>query len=300
MKKFVLNILLFNLVVIVVCVFLFHLKTNNNVKKFTSINEKYDVINLGNSHGHDFVYNEIEGKAFNRASNTLYYDLKNYNYLKPYLNERATIIIVLSYFSFGLDENRTDKNKINSFVNDFYLYLPKNSIWEYSFKRKIDVYFNVIRSNFFDACKGSKKEADRIVSNNKISKKEQLDLFSVERAIKHKKEGVFSNPEKNIEYTIELIEDAINSGYQPILVTPPYFVSYNKYFSSQWLEVNFYNYVEELKKKTNIKYLDYSKDARFVTEPDFFQDSDHLNDNGKKYFSKVFFSEISTLGLLNQ
>jgi len=298
MRRFIIKFSLFILLIGFVCFFLFTRDKNHNVKKFTTINNTFDVINLGTSHGNDFVYDGINGKAFNRASNTLYYDLQNYKYLKPYLNKSATIIIPLSYFSFGLDENRTDRGEENPFVNDFYLYLPKKSICSYTFQRKVDVYFNVVRSNFFKALPDLTFKNVIIKKESKLTKQEELVIHSIKRSKRHKRLGTFSNPNKNLKYLITLIEDAIENEYQPILVTPPYYESYNSGFEEQWLNLNYYKYIDSIIENTNIKYLDYSKDLRFTRQPEYYEDSDHLNTLGKKQFSKVFFNDLRILKLI--
>src|SRR5690606_32646085 len=114
MRKFVINIFLFVFLIGLSLYGLLQLNTNTYVKKFTNINKNYDIINLGTSHGISFVYDKfnINGASFNRRANTLYYDLQNYYYLKPHLKDSAVIVLPVSYFSFGLDENSTDRGEI--------------------------------------------------------------------------------------------------------------------------------------------------------------------------------------------
>ena len=100
---------------------------------------KFEIINLGTSHGGNFDYSEsaLHGESFNREGNTLFYDLQNYIYLNKnkFLSKDAIVIIPVSYYVFGLDENRTDRPN-DSFVNDFYYYLPKEQIFSYSEQKR--------------------------------------------------------------------------------------------------------------------------------------------------------------------
>lgn len=300
MKKFIINIFLFVCLIGFSLVGLLKLHTNNYVKKFTNIPKDYDIINLGTSHGISFVYDEfnINGAAFNRRANTLYYDLQNYYYLKPHLKDSAIIVLPVSYFSFGLDENSTDRGEINPFVNDFYRYLPRKAIYSYSLQREVDVYLNEIKLNFFHLFNKAEKKKNQ--HKKKINRNSVLLDKVTGRVKSHKKMGLFSNPQPNIAYLAELILDAKKSGYKPVLVTTPYFRKYNEEFEKAWLKEHYYKYIDTLVNRYNLLYLDYSDDERFSPNIEIFKDPDHLNEEGKEKFSKVFFQDLKELGILKR
>lgn len=274
--------------------------TNFYVKKFTNINKNYDIINLGTSHGNSFNYNmyKIDGGKFHRRGNSIYYDLQNYYYLKPHLKDSAIIILPLSYFSFGLDENSTDRGEINPFVNDFYRYLPRKSIYSYTPKREADVYLNEIKLNFFNLFEKSKKK-EKIEISELDRNEILLDKVS-KRVESHKKMGMYSSPQPNIAYLSELILDAKKNGYKPILVTTPYFKRYNEEFGNTWIKEHYYKYIDTLINQYQLVYLDYSDDERFSPNIELFKDPDHLNQIGKEKFSKVFFQDLNELGILKR
>jgi len=241
---------------------------------------------------------KIDGGKFHRRGNSIYYDLQNYYYLKPHLKDSAIIILPLSYFSFGLDENSTDRGEINPFVNDFYRYLPRKSIYSYTPKREADVYLNEIKLNFFNLFEKSKKK-EKIEISELDRNEILLDKVS-KRVESHKKMGMYSSPQPNIAYLSELILDAKKNGYKPILVTTPYFKRYNEEFGNTWIKEHYYKYIDTLINQYQLVYLDYSDDERFSPNIELFKDPDHLNQIGKEKFSKVFFQDLNELGILKR
>jgi len=280
------------------------------VKRFKTLNKNYDFINLGTSHGSDFIYSVygINGKAFNWEANTIYYDLQDYKYLKPQLNKGAVIIIPLSYFSFGLDENRTDKGEDNGFDNQFYHFLPVKNIHDYSAKKNIKVFIQEAKKNYFGFF-----EQFSTVEKKKVEKGKDIDIekakakklkylaYSSKINVKHHKIiGTYADSEVNIGYLSNLIKDAIDSGYKPVLVTTPYYSAYNKGFGEQWLDEHYYKNLLVVKEEFDIPYFNYSTDNRFDSNPDLFRNSDHLNQKGRKYFSKIFFQDLAKAGLVDK
>lgn len=141
------------------------------------LEDKMDIVNFGTSHGGAFLYHDwnLKGKACHKGGNTIYYDLQNYKYLKPKLSEGAIIVLPISYFLFGLDENRTDRGD-DTFVNDFYFFLEKDQIFDYSTEKanKLVVYQlqNNIKSIFtdlYDSIFGEKKAGSPAVGEKKAA-----------------------------------------------------------------------------------------------------------------------------------
>ena len=202
-------------------------------QKFIGLkHECYDVINLGTSHGKCFRYqtdiHDINGARFHRAANSLYYDLQNYLHLKPYLNPGATIILPISYFSFGLDENRSDK-KDYFFVNYFYHYLPANQIHRYSLSKRIKVLIFEIQQNFHN-----KALSMIFPPKEKETRKWGIEFDFKKRAPKraahHIRLGTLHPREKSYPHLEQIIKDAQASGFKPLLTTTPYSELYNNSF----------------------------------------------------------------------
>lgn len=306
----IIPLLLLLLAVVISLYYLYFMDSSEPyVKNFRNINNKFDIINLGTSHGSAFVYNiygGLNGKRFNRPAITPYYELQNYKFLKQHLNEHAVVIIPVSYFSFDVQENRKAKGSDDSFVNIFYYYLPRESIYDYSFKKNVGLVFQEIKANYFKHFDTYLLEVEK--NTNKTKKKEKkeknkqkyLNEHAKKIAKYHKRISPLIDPEVNVNYLSLIIEDAINSGYKPILTTTPYYKGYNDQFGPAWLDTNYYKYMYEMADKYNIPYLDYSYDSRFVSNDDLFRNADHLNADGKVFFSKIFFQDLKKREILNE
>jgi len=225
---------------------------------------------------------------FNKEGNTLYYDLQNYLYLNEMnkLSENAIIILPISYFVFGLDENRLDRLPDQSFVNEFYHYLPSEQIFSYSKTKKRNLLIYTIQRNFKNLFNSKDKKINKNVSE------EKLINHARDRVINHKRLSNYCYKEKNMVYINSLIESILKNGHKPILISSPYHYSYNKNFDQDWLKNNYFSIVQKLSKKFDIPYIDYSHDERFSNNSLYFYNSDHLNNLGRKKFSKIVFNEI--------
>lgn len=286
-------------------------------KRLLNVDKKIEIVNLGNSHGGSFEYEtcKYKGIRMSKAANTLYYDLQNYLFLykENYLAENAIVIIPIAYFVLGLDENRTDQSPDDSFVNDFYYYLPKDQIYDYSREKNASLTILNIQKNFQKIFAKWTKLLDRkpIAKSKKEEEKEKkqtakpkstedekqrvvkiLDRHGLSRAKTDKGLSSYSSRQKNLDYLESIIQEVINNENIPILVSTPYYHSYNENFGREWLEENYFKIVKAISSKYDIPYLDYSHDKRFCFEPDYFYNSDHLNRKGRDLFSSIAFSDI--------
>lgn len=265
-----------------------------------------EIVNLGTSHGYDFNYNKtpLKGFAANREGNTLYYDLQNYYSLKEHnrLEEGAIIILPVSYYVFGLDENRLDRDD-NTFVDEFYFYLNRSQIYAYSWKKEISLRQYNAQKNFKSQCgiPGKFKKDEPIVytapqkkqsQKEKPTHMEKLRNHAEGRTKHHAKLGRMRNGDLSESYLIELITDAKESGYRPVLVTVPYYRLYNEGFDKDWLQSEYFARMKNLSSEFDIPYLNYSHDERFTDIAEMFKDSDHLTDEGAKLFSEIVFGDI--------
>ena len=267
-----------------------------------------EIVNLGTSHGYDFNYNKtpLKGFAANREGNTLYYDLQNYYYLKEHnrLEEGAIIILPISYYVFGLDENRLDRDD-NTFVDEFYFYLNRSQIYAYSWEKELSLRQYNAQKNFksqFGIPGKFKKDAPIVNKVNpqnqqakprpKLTHEEKLKNHAKLRTKHHAKLGRMRNGDLSESYLIELITDAKESGYKPVLVTVPYYRLYNEGFDNDWLQNEYFARMKNLSSEFDIPYLNYSHDERFTDVAEMFKDSDHLTDQGAKLFSEIVFGDI--------
>jgi len=306
MRRFILEIAVLLSLLLVSLYFLDTGHKSAGAAKFENISEKLEIITLGNSHGgaSNFGTLALTAASFNRAGNTLYYDKQNYKYLKKYLADSAIIILPVSYFSFGLEENRDDRGKVNPFVNQFYEYLPPNSILGYSIKKDLSLKINRIQkriSGLYPAKNKEqpKKKKKRIVPD--VSEKIAALNKSASKASElHKKIFGYGEPSRNVKYLTDLIEDAKKNGYKPILITTPYYKAYNDSFDSTWLKENYYRHMDSISDAHKTIYLDYGHESKIIANPVLFKNSDHLSAKGRIKFSQIFFQDLVQLGVLKK
>ncbi len=321
MKKFFVDTFICSLIVGILFVGIYSIKSGRLASLAKEMPYDTELICFGSSHGSAFNFSiyPVESTLINKGGNTYYYDLQNYYHLKKKLKPNAIVLLPVSYFSFGLDENRT--HEVNEpFLNDFYEYLPKSSIHNYSYRKNLSVCLYMIQRNFldfvsdeieedyeqlyldedFDFTKESIERKNkghlRRLERNKHRKRDplpKLKSHANKRGKTHIREGSYRpGGEKSLPYLEEIIRDCKESGFRPFLVTPPFYKHYNMKFNSAWLHKHFYRHVDYLERKHSIKHLDYSKDDRLSKFPLLFRNSDHMNNHGKTIFRNYFFSEF--------
>lgn len=295
------------------CYFLYNLRHPG--KEYHTKDISFDIINFGNSHGSAFHYKVfgVKGKNAFANGNSAYYFNELYKFYKEDLNKGAVVVIPLSYFSFGVESGFDEGSPFN---NKFYHFLPAKSVRNYSLSKHVDLINDAIIENSKTILKGEtfKKEnvlikTDSIFSFKpfgytkfsglppKINKDRSKEANRVSKA--QKKAFNKDNIDKNITYLSNLIEDALENGFNPVLVTTPYSVPYNNSFDQKWLNENFYENVTFLKKKYNIPYFDYSKETKFK-DISYFKDCHHLNVYGRTSITKLFLSDLVNAGFLKE
>lgn len=272
---------------------LFNIKkpTNNIAAKAGRLTSALQIVNFGSSHGEGFNYDIFDGGglAAYRGGNTLYYDLQNYKYLQSrgLIEEEATVVIPVSYFSFGYGENRPDRLPDDSFVNYYYNYLPPSQIYNYSLSKHTSLVQLRIQENFqslFPGAKTTRNQGQGEVTNFKE--------HAIERAGIHMSAHSSEFLGLNEAYLVDFIQEVAANNQRPVLVTVPFHDTYNEEFSNEWLEENFFESIQAVQDAVDVEYFDYSDTAGISDNEDYFSDSDHLSDDGTRVFSEQFFADI--------
>lgn len=260
------------------------------------------VINLGNSHGCSFDYSmlTVDGGSFNKEGNTLYYDLQNYRFLKPRLAPGAVVIIPLSYFSFGLDENRSDRGENNGFDNEFYEYLPNGAIHNYSGSKRRRLAIHRIQQGMRSLFPGAGDRGYGPAPDDEETQRSLLARHAAERAGTHKRLADYRPPDGNIRHLEALVGDAVRSGFRPVLMATPFSREYNEAFDGDWLRAHYYGHIERLQRTWAVPFLDYSRDPRFSPHPLMFGDADHLSLPGKRIFNEIMWRDLVDIGCLRR
>jgi len=93
--------------------------------------------------------------------------------------------------------------------------------------------------------------------------------------------------EDSFNSTLELVRELQAASVRVIFFTPPYTTGYNECFEQTYVKQAIEG-GHRLQSLTGAPYFDFSHDPDFVENIRLFEDSDHLNDEGRKRFSRRF------------
>lgn len=276
------------------------------------INE-VEIANVGSSHGaYDFTYDELTEEGFScfnfgSVSQTYQYDLALLEEYGEHLDEGCVLFIPVSYFSFNNETvNETEAQALS--VKYYHFLSPKN-IPDY------DLYTDIVTTRLPILSAGEdllkllpafspslKVFAAEEGSDGATAESAEMDEAAVAefasraaaRYDRHfnNKENLFL-PERE-EQLLSLIDYCKEHELKPVLITTPFSVYYNNPVSEDFLD-RFYGTVNRIASDTNVNYYDYSHDARFSENLNYFSDSDHLNAEGAAYFMEILAEEVPEL-----
>ena len=273
-------------------------------EKYKNLPNNIQLCNLGSSHGlYGFNYEEVDDKVcFNFAllSQSLSYDCRILECFRDNLAENSTVYIVVSYFSvFGKDE--TEGERFAPRNKKYYDFLPKEYIKNYSAKEKLyEVYFPSLTkgSDIFNVLLGKS-----VNKNDELWKREASDIDIYKDAneayIRHfvtdklDDQGNLIYNQEEIDALYSIIQICKEENARPVLVTTPFLSEYLDAISDNNPQVfdTFYTFIQEVVESTSVEYYDYSHDERFVHRYDWFMNSDHLNKEGARQFTRIILSD---------
>lgn len=271
-------------------------KGKNSTEKFLNVPYNIDVANLGTSHAqYGFIYDELDLTGFNFAlsAQRLYYDEKILKKYIDHFHKGSVVIIPISYITFYLGYEGENFEQFNKM---YYSLLDVRDIK--NFKLSEYIKFGLLpvltaESNIEYLYKEEKPLHKGPTNNFTISteKMGKDGLDTAKRHIEFIREGQ-KNKKEFISILEEIIDTCIENGLTPVLTTTPFTDYYNKHFSKEFYEEFYADIQGVLDKYPSLKYYDYSKDERFVNNPELFFDSSHLNLKGSKLFTEIILKDI--------
>lgn len=320
MKRFLKNILIFLLAVVILTVSLnvacIERGRRNNHGTMGEIRNNNDYIrdvpngiqvcDFGSSHGfYGFRYRAFpDVVSFNFALVSQYpsYDYRVLQQFGDKLAENAAVFIELSYFSFfGPDE--TEEENFSAKNRRYYLFLSDELIKEYDVKT--DLYMN-----YFPALltSGPINLVQTLLDTNSTdtwdyeTNPEAAAVHGPARSKSHILLRLDENGRRiinqvEIDALLDLAALCRELGARPIFITTPYLSEYPDAIEKDdpTFFDDFYSVIDEICSKTGAPYYDYSRDERFSGAYSLFFDSDHLNRKGAEKFTSVLLEEV--LGL---
>ncbi len=284
-----------------------NLQKSDGAEKFKSVPSSIMLCNFGSSHGRDgFNYADTaEKNCFNFAmsSQTLSYDRRLLDYYKKNIEKGAIVFMPVSYFSlYGKDEQEADNFKQKN--KRYYKILPVGMIKDYDIKTAIYVRFPSLSAggeSLMRAVLGLGKDTDGQEKLTKAKNVADIDLteYANEAFQRHfvdrldENGNIIVNQEEvdSLKYMINTCKEI---GAIPIVVTTPYLQEYTDEFKEncpEFLE-EFYALVKEIAKETGVEYYDYAFDERFIHNYAWFNNGDHLNEEGGRQFTNILMKEV--------
>ncbi len=265
--------------------------------KYLDIPYNIQLCNFGSSHGvfgFDYSSCSEEYTTFNFAllSQSLSYDYRILQQYEDHLADNGTMFIVISYFSFGLDEESESDFMVKN--ERYYTFLNSRNIKQYDLLTDIKhKYFHAFFENPETAVAYILKAGKKGSSYEHYA----ADVDYLGDAKKAYSRHHHADDTDNIivlkdeeDALLGMLEICRKHQIRPILVTTPYRKEYNDLFSESYLS-SFYTEVKSICNISEAEYYDYSHDERFTLSNEYERNADHLSSEGAKVFTDILINE---------
>lgn len=302
MRKFVLRVLLFTLIVVLTLItgeFLVRSMSNPYKTKQKALMEtapRIKTLILGNSHTYFGLRPDMMGPgALNLAnvSQTLKYDRRLLEKWLPKLDSLQTVILQVDYTTlFDLDMEDTDEKV---FVCNYPLYMDlKIHPWYYRYNYEIgnfSTYKNKL--GVLLGLQESKLQHDSLghgESYSVVSKYEGWQDEGKNIALRHTRGNNVESINSNISVLTSIIRDCRQRNIQVIFVTLPEWKTYRQAVDRKTLNL-FKTTIDSISRAEDIPWFFYWSDTRFG-EDDFY-DPDHLtSDKGASKMTEILMDDM--------
>ena len=262
--------------------------------------EDVKIANVGSSHGaYDFTYDELTEAGyscfnFGNVSQTYQYDLALIKEYGEHIDEGCVMFIPVSYFSFNNETvNETEAQALSV---KYYQCLSPQNIPDY------DLFTDIVTTRFPVLSAGEdliKLLPDLHLALTVFAQEDGIDEAEFANRAAQRFDRHFNNKEdyflpEREEQLLDLIDYCREHEITPVLITTPFSSYYNGPVPNSFL-YDFYSTINRISSDTGVSYYDYSHDERFYDNLSWFSDSDHLNEEGARYFMNILEEEIPEL-----
>lgn len=260
-------------------------RTTYSIEKTTA-----DLLAFGSSRANHHYQPEVFEKRLHQSfynvgsdGNYIFY---HYAVLKGVLKRYSPKIVILDFVRGEFKKNQDDYDRLSSLLPYYKGHPEMRSIIELKSpyeKLKLLSYIYPYNSAMFTIGVGNaefnKKRMGDIkgyvplkrIWNEPI----EIEVSSVKYDIDSIKVKVFES----------FIKDCINAKVKLYIICSPYYIKSNHAEYSVTLG-------QEIAKKYNVRFFDYSRDSMFINHPKVFADIGHLNDEGAKIFSNMLIDNL--------
>lgn len=285
MKKFILKILLFTGFLLIINIIFKKVLDEIYFKEYHQVNLENEIYLLSDSHGHALGnFNDEKIYNFSAASDS-YFDMKNkLNFLIKKSNIKTIIITVDDHTLSPYRDNSNNLDR-SSYFNSGENY---SSFWEllqkkYLFQHLVllEPKYGVLLNNYFKSLFSPSPSSKAKSTWNNLSEKAKGEA-SLER---FNDQFAFSKPSNNLEKALlEIIKTCRDNGINVIGIKFPLSKQYNKVLGEKSY------HAESLFQKNNIKV--YNFNSKIIQRDEFFEDQDHLNNDGAKIFKQLLLDSL--------
>lgn len=288
-------------------------KNLNGMRKFQELPEHIDIVNFGASHSACAFnwsdYEEFDGANMALGSQTIVYDEAMLRYCFNHLDKDSTVVLEIMYKSLYEEEQNEPPYPTN--ITRYYQVLPGSYIKQWNLQDAIKYkYFPIVGNRqaaipkmmgewLYGNTGKSELERQQDMKQSLIGEPTQvLAGWEEDEMIAEGKRraGVFmelsGNQVKGEQYDalIRMIEMCKENNIQVIMITAPtlpcFYMGYTKDFVDK-----FYADMDEICKKYEVQYIDYTGDERFLIDYRWYSDTDHLNGYGSEVFTRAFLED---------
>lgn len=281
-----------------------YLRDRDETLKFKSVPYGIEYAGFGSSHsGASFRPDAFTGHtafSFYMSAQSPIMDAELYKLFRDHLESNAVVALTISPMSLYCDPTG-DMTHMKRYCNALPLSaLPTLKSKLYRLFRvvdfRVDDIFEYYRTRSITDISAAVAEdilAGRAADNDKSN----LDWanWGTELAAAHIRsftEDPASGPLPNVRSAIEeMLADCVARGYRVALYTPPFTGYYWDNFSEEF-QAQMRKDTAEIAAECNVPYFDYSEDARFCANMDYFEDVDHMNLDGSKALVPVLLADI--------
>lgn len=270
---------------------------------FNDVPDNIQICNFGSSHGQcDFNYEDFDGKYtcfnFGMSGQTLLYDFRILQNFSGKFKKGATVFILLSHFSFFGPSEENDPVFLPT-NRRYYKFLPPKFISHYD--KKTDFYVNympaLITDNIAELLKTMFFQPDDLWNQTTNREKALKHAYPrCEHFITNRKDrnGRRLYKQDAIDALYGMIEFCRKIGVTPILITTPNLREYDDAVRKNDPDFfnDFYSFIDEVVRKTGVKYYDYYSDERYINDYSLFRDNDHFNRKGARIFTDNLIRDV--------
>jgi hypothetical protein len=279
-------------------------------------NGTWDIVNLGSTYsrfGFDYEGTGLKGYNLGFSGQFFYYTdlmLKQYS---RYFNRNCIVLIVVPDLVFAREGKGIYNPGRYIGMIDKELLRDEYSAWKYFSKVTFPLLGKprlllTLFKEYFNAMRG-KRQDFMSVAENPYDKKGTLEQaqkrcgswsrrFSLADTQRDSiPDGLNDIFPRTRQILTDMIQYCLDKGFRPVLVVTPVSCALNSLLGDGFLRKVLYDNIKKANVQ-NIPLLDYLKDGRFQ-DSTWYLNSDMLNLNGRRLFTKAVIEDLEKRGYLN-